>query len=180
MDYFFVPMTAEFAGIIVNTWKYEGDYAIYDYVNEREHMLDTSAWGRGIFAVLDGNTELIGELSVEFFDSLDETLEYHYFSDEALLNQREMWIGFGLKPALTGKGFGAGFVTACVDFSLRSFPYYRDYIYLGVAKFNQRAIRAYEKAGFQIFDQTTGEIAGKQFDCVSMRKRIQGSTLISY
>ena len=172
MNYIFTAMNREYASRIVDTWKYGETYAIYDYVNEAAHMLDEEGWGRGIFAVLDEEGELIGELSIEFYDAQGEYTEYCDFDHADLLAGRELWIGFGLRPDLVGKGHGTAFVSACVAYAVQRFNYREAYIYLGVAAFNQRAVKAYEKAGFEVFTHTAGEISGKMFDCVHMRKRL--------
>lgn len=172
MKYTFVPMNQEYATTIVDTWKYENEYSIYDYSNEAEHMLDPEAWGRGLFAVLSGEGDLIGELSIEFFDEQEQNTEYHDFGDEALINQRELWVGWGLRPDLVGAGRGVEFVMACVEYAVLQCHYRGDYARLGVAAFNQRAIKAYAKAGFEIFDHTVGDINGKLFECVHMRKKL--------
>ena len=172
MNYSFVPMNRAYASTIVDTWKYEQEYSIYDYANEADHMLDEEGWGSGIFAVLNPQGDLVGELSVEFFDAQGQPADFRDFDDQALINERELWIGFGLRPDLVGQGFGVEFVTACVEYAARRFGYRGEYIRLGVAMFNQRAIKTYEKAGFQKFDQTVGEISGKTFECAYMRKRL--------
>jgi ribosomal-protein-alanine N-acetyltransferase len=168
----FVPMNQKYASTIVDTWKYENEYAIYDYSNEADHMLDREAWGKGIFAVLNQEGDLIGELSIEFFDAQEHCTEYSKFADDALLNQCELWIGFGLRPDLVGQGLGAEFVLACVKHAVQIYHYRGEYIRLGVAMFNQRAIKTYEKAGFQEFEHTFGEISGKTFECLHMRKSL--------
>lgn len=172
MDYIFVPMNREYASTIVNTWKYQKEYSIYDYTNEADHMLDEDGWGRGIFAVLNQEGDLIGELSIEFLDAQGHYTEYCDFNNEILLNQRELWIGFGLRPDLVGQGLGAKFVKACVEYANQKYHYHGEFIRLGVAMFNQRAIKTYEKAGFQKFEQSVGEISGKKFDCAYMRKKL--------
>ena len=172
MKYTFVPMNQEYASTIVDTWKYEKEYSIYDYSNEADHMLDEQGWGRGIFAVLNQEGDLIGELSIEFFDAQGQYTEYCNFDDEALINERELWIGFGLRPDLVGQGLGVEFVLACVKYAIQNCHYRGEYIRLGVAMFNQRAIKTYEKAGFQKFEQTVGEISGKTFECAHMRKSL--------
>jgi len=172
MTYTFVPMNHEYVSSIVDTWKYENEYSIYDYSNEADHMLDKDGWGNGIFAVLNMDGELIGELSVEFFDEQGQYTDYLDFYNELLISKRELWIGFGLRPDLTGNGLGTDFVTACVEFAVKNYHYRGEYVRLGVAKFNQRAIKTYTKAGFQEFDQTTGEIAGRMFDVIHMRKHL--------
>ncbi len=170
MQYTFVPMNQDYATIIVDTWKYEKEYAIYDYINEADHMLDQEGWGRGVFAVLDQVGTLVGELSIEFFDAQGQHTDYSDYCNEALTNERELWIGFGLRPDLVGQGQGGPFVMACVEYAIQNCRYRGEYIRLGVATFNQRAIKTYEKAGFQTFEQTVGEIGGKSFECVYMRK----------
>ena len=172
MNYIFVPMNREYAATIVDTWKYEQEYSIYDYANEADHMLDENGWGRAIFAVLDPAGSLIGELSIESIDAQGQYTEYRDYGDETLLNDRELWIGFGLRPDLVGQGLGAKFVEACAEYAVQVCHYRGEYVRLGVAKFNQRAIKTYAKAGFQIFEQTVGEISGKTFECVYMRKRL--------
>ena len=169
-DYNFVPMNREYAFMIVDTWKYENEYSIYDYSNEADHMLDEEGWGRGIFAVLDQDGDLVGELSIEFFDRQGQYTNFRDFHDEELINERELWIGFGLRPDLVGQGRGVKFVAACVEYAIQVCRYRGEYIRLGVAMFNQRAIKTYEKAGFEIFEQAIGEISGKSFECVYMRK----------
>ena len=173
MHYNFVPMNAEQANTIVANWKYDGEYSIYDYSNkaEAEHMLDATGWGKGVFAVLNGDGDLIGELSIEFFDENDQHTEYEDFIAGAL-NDKELWIGFGLAPELTGQGLGTSFVSACVEFAVRQYRYEGEYVGLGVATFNKRAITVYERAGFQPFAQVVGEIAGVEFPVVHMRKNL--------
>jgi ribosomal-protein-alanine N-acetyltransferase len=174
MNYHFVPMNAAYARTIVDAWKYENEYSIYDYANEAGHILDTESWGKGLFAVLSQEGELVGELSIEFIDAQDQYTDYQDYENETLINQGDLWVGFGLRPDLVGRGRGAEFVTACVDYAVSRCRYRGEYARLGVATFNQRAIKAYEKAGFEIFDHTTGDINGKTFECVYMRKSLGG------
>jgi ribosomal-protein-alanine N-acetyltransferase len=172
MKYTYIPMNQKYASAIVETWKYPGEHAIYDYSNEAEHILDEEGWGRGIFAVLDPEGDLIGELSIEFFDADGQHTAYRDFVDEELINARELWIGFGLRPDLVGKGHGGGFVSACVEYAAQKYRYRGEYVRLGVAKFNQRAVKAYQKAGFEIYENVTGDINGKTFECVWMCRKL--------
>lgn len=175
MNYNFVPMNKIYAATIVENWRYPDAYAIYDYANEADHMLDESAWGKGIFAVLDEPGDLVGELSIEFFDEHDQPLDYADFDNPRLTNQRELWIGFGLRPDLVGQGRGGEFVAACTAYAVEKYNYHGPYVGLGVAMFNQRAIKAYTQAGFQIFKQTTGQINGRTFECIHMHKNCKSS-----
>ena len=172
MKYTFVPMNQEYASTIVDTWKYDAEYSIYDYSNEADHMLDPEGWGRGVFAVLNDENELIGELSIEFYTAQGQITEYAQYEDAALVNERELWIGFGLRPDLVGHGLGVAFVLAWVEFAVERFTYRGEYIRLGVAAFNQRAVKTYARAGFQTFEHEFVEIGGKPFDMVHMRKSL--------
>ena len=173
MTYRFVPMTRAYAQVLVQEWRYEGEYAVYDYRHEASHILDPRGWGIGVFAVLNQAGELVGELSCEFIDENDRYTEYEDYDDEGLINSRQLWIGFGLRPDLTGQGLGRDFVSACVAFAIEHCRYRGEYVQLGVAAFNRRAIKVYEAAGFEVFDHTVGEIAGKRLECLHMRKRIR-------
>ena len=64
-------------------------------------------------------------------------------------------IGLGLAPALTGRGLGRIVLQAILEFAQTSFqsPAAR----LTVARFNQRAIRLYERAGFEPTQEFTYE-----------------------
>ena len=171
MRHNFAPMNEEYASIIVNTWKYDGDYSIYDYSNEAEHILDSELWGIGLFAVLSEDEELVGELTIEFYDSDGNEIE-NYDSDDETMRNAEIWIGFGLKPELTGRGLGAGFVSACIEFAVKRHDYKGKYIRLGVATFNKRAIKVYERVGFEPFGKAAGPIDGEETEVIWMKKRL--------
>ena len=56
-------------------------------------------------------------------------------------------IGLGMRPDLTGQGRGLTFVSAVLDFARRTFT--PTAFRVTVAEFNKRALRVWEKAGFQ-------------------------------
>ena len=58
-----------------------------------------------------------------------------------------VFYGLGLRPDLTGRGFGLEFVRAGIAFAEQRFGPKR--LVLDVAAFNERAIRVYERAGFR-------------------------------
>src|SRR6056297_2674392 len=134
-------MKKEYANEIAYDWKYTGKYSFYDMTEDQEDLevfLDPDNW-ENKFAVLNKNDELI-----DFYS--------YYFKDEI------MWIGFGLRPDLTGKGLGESFVKAGIEHGIEKFSYTKDHIMLAVAKFNERALRLYKKIGFKKtreYDQAT-------------------------
>jgi [ribosomal protein S18]-alanine N-acetyltransferase len=67
---------------------------------------------------------------------------FFYFEERA----DAIFYGLGLRPDLTGRGLGAAFVTAGLEFAHERFG--RRRVVLDVAEFNERAIRVYERAGF--------------------------------
>lgn len=162
---------------MINNWKYPGEYAIYDYAKAKDFILDRNIWGKGLFAVVDVSGELVGEVTLEFYDAEDRFVEY----DEVELRTGEssgqvfLSIGFGLKPELTGKGLGQEFVTACLDFGIHHFDYRGQYVLLGVVEFNQRAIKVYERVGFQTYKDMEVTIGDETFRVFRMRKLLAQS-----
>ncbi len=169
MRYCFVPMNEEYAKVIVEHWQYGDEYSIHDYAHEADHILDSKSWGTGLFAVLNEAGALVGELTTEFFDENGDCIEYDAFRSEQL-NTAEMWIEFGLKPELTGRGLGEGFVSACIEFAVSEHNYEGEAVRLGVPAFNERAIKVYKRAGFEIFNRAMGEVDGTEFEAVQMKK----------
>jgi len=162
MRYVFVPMCEAYAADIV-TWKYGGELSIYDYDNEREWIWNRDAWGKELFAALDENGDLIGELSTQWLDPGEVALEEE-------MADKVLWIGFGMKPEMTGRGYGPGFVHACADYAVKRFDYRCKYVGLGVYAFNKRAVRAYEKAGFAVYCTNMREKKGRKLKSYWMRR----------
>jgi [ribosomal protein S18]-alanine N-acetyltransferase len=59
-----------------------------------------------------------------------------------------LFYGLGLRPDLTGRGLGLDFVNAGLRFARRRYRPAR--VILDVASFNERAIKVYERAGFEV------------------------------
>ncbi len=126
-----VPMLQKHAEQIVQ-WSYGGDYAFYDwppYPEDVAELLDADIRrSEGFQSVLDEGGELVGYFNYLFGDGVVE-------------------IGLGLRPDLTGSGHGESFLEAGLDYAIGKFD--PSCIMLNVAAFNQRAIKVYERAGFQ-------------------------------
>ncbi len=174
MPYHFTPLNRVYAETIL-TWKYDGPYAFYDYHQSSDHILKMDAWGSTLFAALDESGNLIGELTIGFLDQ-DEEWVPQAEMDACHLDHCILWIGFGMRPDLTGHGLGLSFVNACVDFSVHMardrYRYSGEYIGLGVYCFNQRAIKVYERAGFIKFKDSSSIKKGVEYKAQRMKKRI--------
>ncbi|MBW7454693.1 GNAT family N-acetyltransferase [Paenibacillus sepulcri] len=139
--YNFVPMTRQTAEII-SGWTYPHPYSIYS---------------------MDGSEECIGELmNGDYFyakdkDSFNPLVGFACCGHSARVpggyaagiynDPDRLDIGLGLRPDRTGKGLGSDFLAQSVQFMSRQFEISK--FQLVVVAFNERAINAYEKAGFQ-------------------------------
>ncbi len=81
-----------------------------------------------------------------------------------------MWVGFGMRPDLTGSGLGYEFISECISYAVDKHEYKGEYVRLGVAQFNKRAIKTYEKNGFEVFDTVKADINGTEHEVSFMRK----------
>lgn len=153
VDYKFVTMNKEYSHEISYNWKYSGIYAFYDMTADEEDLkdfLNEENWNNHYFAVLNEENELIGFYSF-------------YFENEIL------WLGFGLKPELTGKSLGYEFVNSGVNYAVQNLNYRKNYVMLAVASFNKRAIRLYEKIGFQAIEKYMQKTNGGEFEFIKMK-----------
>jgi len=76
-------------------------------------------------------------------------------------------VGLGMRPDLTGRSFGAEFLRAGLRFAreIYSPPAFR----LTVAAFNLRAIRVYERAGFETVETFGAPTMGAEWEWLLMR-----------
>ncbi|WP_346895059.1 GNAT family protein [Clostridium sp. UBA7503] len=72
-----------------------------------------------------------------------------------------------MRPELTGKGFGVEFAKSIIDYGREKYKF--NYIDLIVAKFNNRAIKVYEKLGFKVIEEFVNTIRGNDYDFLAMR-----------
>lgn len=156
MDYKFIPMNKLCANEIAYSWKYSGVYSFYDMTADEDDLLDfldEKNWDRHYFAVLNNKGELIGYYSF-------------YYEDDV------MWIGFALKPELTGIKLGTTFVMAGINFLVKKYNYKMKYIMLSVALFNKRAIKTYENIGFEFVTTYVQHTNGGEYEFIKMKKVI--------
>lgn len=135
----------------IGTWKYEGVYSFYD--NDKTEA--KKKWASNIhneenaFVIYDEENQLIGNCSFNF-------------------DEDEIMFGVQMRPNQTGKGMGTGIVKSILDFGREKYKF--DEIKLLVAKFNKRAIRIYEKLGFETIDEFVWHVNGEKRDFIAMKK----------
>jgi ribosomal-protein-alanine N-acetyltransferase len=118
----------------VASWRYPPPYDAYDTSEDPSFeagLRDPARWGAFEFAVDDPETgELVGFLELT-----------------AIKGQGCVEIGLGLRPDLTGRGLGPAYIEAAMTFALERWT--PSTFALDVFPWNERAIRAYERAGFE-------------------------------
>jgi len=132
MSFVFRPLSWGDA-LDVARWRYPPPYQMYDLsrapllISVALHRLLAPIGRMGFYAVSSAGDPLVGVFS---FHKLGRTVE----------------LGLALRPDLTGRRIGLGFVEAGMEFARANFAPAQ--FRLDVALFNQRAIRVYERAGF--------------------------------
>lgn len=136
--YQIIEMDEEKASFI-NTWKYEAPYERYSFDGDEAEMEQLLT---GYYFAVQKGRELVGFLAVGPAAQKENEENAYIFRDESYTD-----VAFGLRPDLTGKGEGRGFVQACILEVRKWFP--EDGIRLCVRKDNLRAVALYLQMGFQ-------------------------------
>lgn len=132
------PLTKETVALIAQ-WEYKAPYDAYSFKGHHdEYLLDKSTWGTEQFCLVDGRI-VLGQVACQY-------------------EGNNLWVGWSMAPEFCGKGNGAVFVSKCVQ-ELRRIKGHSGQILLRVSSRNKRAIRAYQKAGFQYVETIQDEIA---------------------
>lgn len=123
----------EFEKEIIASWKYEGEYAMYNLPSYKEQKEKSMALAnpkrtKNYYVYYDENT-LLG-----FTNILEE--------------EKEVFMGIGVNPNLCGKGYGKHILLVACGIAQDLYP--NKPLYLEVRTWNERAIRCYEFAGFKI------------------------------
>lgn len=142
-------LTQENATIIANDWKYPAPYDFYDAtadLEDYEELLDPVLRQDHYYQV-----EAAGELIGFFACELDENV---------------LDLGLGMRPDLTGRGQGAAFMKAIIDYLTAHFTFQK--ITLDVAEFNQRAYHLYRKLGFVEVTHFMMETNGGQYPFINL------------
>jgi ribosomal-protein-alanine N-acetyltransferase len=124
----------------ISRWRYGGPYSVYD---GDPASVDSLLEPRFHYhSVHDEGGNLAG---------------YFCFGEDARVSagrrlgvyerERALDVGLGMRPELTGQGLGEEFVTSGLRFAKAT--YAPEAFRLTVATFNRRAIRVYERVGFE-------------------------------
>jgi [ribosomal protein S18]-alanine N-acetyltransferase len=124
-------------------WRYEGPYAVYNAApDDPEGLAEMLDRRSPYYAVRDEEGRIVG-----FFNFGTSALIWDSGEPGIYLDGRTVPVGLGLRPDLTGKGLGQAFVNAGLTFARKRFRPERFCLY--VFAWNERAIRAYERTGFE-------------------------------
>jgi ribosomal-protein-alanine N-acetyltransferase len=133
------PITPDDARAI-SRWRYVGRYSVY---NGKPSSVASLLEPRFSYhSVYDERGELSGYFCFGEDARVSAGRRLGVYEREPALD-----IGLGMRPDLTGRGLGEEFVHAGIRFAKEAYspPAFR----LTVATFNQRAIRVYERVGFE-------------------------------
>lgn len=132
-------------------WKYEKPYDVYN-LQQNEYLKDYGTWGDEQFVLVDKHN-IIAYVSCQIID-------------------KEMWVGWSLRPDLCGKGIGTDFVKKCIDELISIKEYSGDHMFLKVTNWNTRAIKVYEKLDFTKYDKLVRLENGNYVEYLIMKKYV--------
>jgi len=138
LDLTVIPMRRQDAEDILS-WRYDAPYDFYNPPSEgpRDHFISQFLKpSLNFHVVLDQYQQMLGFCSY----GIDGQVPGGRYDDDALD------IGLGMKPDQTGKGLGEHFFKAIVEHAENKFQ--PDHYRLTVARFNARAMRLYQRFGF--------------------------------
>lgn len=124
----------------ISGWRYPAPYATYN--GDPSSVASLLEPRYAYHAVVDASDELVG---------------YFCFGEDAtvpdgrrlgLYDETALDVGLGMRPDLTGRGLGAAFVLAGLRFAAGRYapPAFR----LTVVASNRRAVKVYERVGFEV------------------------------
>ncbi|WP_375471876.1 GNAT family N-acetyltransferase [uncultured Nostoc sp.] len=119
------------------SWRYEPPYDLYNYLEEEANLLqDILNPQNNFYSIMDENRELVAYCSF----GQDGQVTGGNYRDWALD------IGMGIRPDLTGRRKGTEYANAVLEFADSLFK--PKAFRVTIAAFNKRAIRVWQKLGF--------------------------------
>lgn len=150
MEYNFKKMSQQQAENIASNWHYEEEYSFYDFEADEEDLAELLSPQKR------GDKYYIGKKG-------NEEVGFFCFENEG----DSVVIGLGMKPELTGMGMGSEFLRAGMSYAISK--YKPKEIKLAVATFNERAIKVYQKAGFESNGTYMQDTNGSRFEFLKMK-----------
>jgi RimJ/RimL family protein N-acetyltransferase len=149
----------------IRAWRYPAPYDAYDVGDSAEAMREMLDRRSPFFAVRDLSDDLIGYLCFGTAATVSDVGEPRLFVEEGAL-----YLGLSMRPDLTGqgKGLGLAFLRAGLDFARERFAPATFRLY--ALAWNERAIRVYERAGFQRVGVRHVSNRHGELDFVEMRR----------
>jgi RimJ/RimL family protein N-acetyltransferase len=145
----FRPMTEPDARL-VSAWRYPQPYSAYNGDPNNPaviaYLIDP---GNQIYTAIDENDQVVGFFSFGRDAQVPGGLDLVEQADPTTLD-----VGLGMRPDLTGRGLGREFLESGLAFARQTFAPAR--FRLAVLSWNERAIRVYERAGFQLVRTFSG------------------------
>jgi [ribosomal protein S18]-alanine N-acetyltransferase len=132
----------------ISGWRYEEPYSIYDGDPTSVEALLLPRFS--YHSVYDEHGDLVGYFCFGEDAQVATGRRLGHYESEPALD-----VGLGMRPDLTGRGLGEEFLHAGLRFARETYspPAFR----LTVATFNRRAIRVYERAGFEAVERFGGK-----------------------
>ena len=132
-------------------WRYQPPYDIYNLEDSEESLFYALEPENNFYKIQDDLGKLVGFCSF----GKDGQVPGGNYTDPALD------IGMGIRPDLTGKGCGADFAAAVLDFARKEFAPRQ--FRVTIATFNQRARRVWEKNGFYPIQKFISPASDREF-----------------
>jgi ribosomal-protein-alanine N-acetyltransferase len=141
------------SALAVIRWRYEPPYDLYNHNPEEEetdlrYLTDRE---NGLFSIHNEHGALIGFCSF----GADARVPGGDYAADALD------IGLGIRPDLTGRGKGVGIIRTVLRFAVERFRPAR--FRVTIAGFNERARKAWKKAGFAEIKEFVRKGDGRKF-----------------
>lgn len=163
LSFQYFSMTKQYASLIAK-WKYGDPYSLYSMDGSRESILELM--NGDYFYVLNEENELIGFICTGNSARVPGGYKIGIYHSDKYID-----LGLGLNPELTGKGIGVYFLTSCLEFIKEQYNTLD--VRLVVAKFNERAIKVYERVGFMKGQTFKSKVADQEIDFVAMNFSIE-------
>lgn len=136
MEFLFRAINEEDANVIIS-YKHGNDYQCFD-ADKHASDIDT----------------LLASESVDFYVAVNEDDEIIGFSEVTFDEDGIMEMSGALLPEYAGEGLGYDFLTQCIDYLIDQYDYDQPNIITLVKPEDRRAIKVFERVGFQLVEET--------------------------